>query len=68
VRERHDAKRILMKKIKQASAGNMVIYSLILANAIVVMNAFTKDEKWYGLLFVTIPMLVFVQMFLKKHR
>jgi hypothetical protein len=57
-----------MKNSKQIISGSMLIFSLLLVNAIVLRSAFTLNEKWYWLLLATIPMLVVVQMVAKRNR
>jgi glutamate synthase domain-containing protein 2 len=43
---------------KQVSVGGMIIFILVLLNAVVITAAFVRNEKWYWALLLTMPLLL----------
>jgi hypothetical protein len=56
-----------MESSKPQNIRSMLLIALLIINAIVVRNAFTGSEKWYWLLLVTIPTLLFFQKVTKRN-
>lgn len=53
---------------RKVSASGSVIVLLVLLSAIVLENAYIFDERWYWCLFVTIPAIAFVALFVNSNR
>ena len=49
-----------MKDPKQAQIRGIFLIVLIIANAVVLRNGFTENNKWYWALLFTVPMLAII--------
>jgi hypothetical protein len=58
-----------MKNSKQLPIRGVIILGLMVANAIVLRNGFTENDKWYWALLFTAPMLaiILINNWLKKQ-
>ncbi|MEP7257112.1 MAG: hypothetical protein ABI687_01965 [Flavitalea sp.] len=54
---------------KPISANGMMLFFLVLINVILIETGYTKDEKWYWLLLISLPLLVWsiLNVLQKKH-
>ena len=53
----------MSRNLREVSAGGSIIVLFVLLTAIVLQNALIADVRWYWCLFITIPALVFVALF-----
>jgi hypothetical protein len=52
---------------REVSFGGMLIAMILLINAIVLSQALTSGSHWYRWLFLTIPILVFVLVDVRRR-
>ena len=52
----------------EVSAGGSIIVLFVLLTAIILQDAFIADARWYWCLFVTIPAIVLVALFVRNKR
>jgi hypothetical protein len=43
---------------KRVSASGLIILVLVLSNVIAIKEAYIDNEKWYWVLFITLPLLL----------
>lgn len=51
-----------------ASGSGVVALAMVLFNAIVLKNAYLIHEKWYWMLFLTVPAMVYALIGLYRSR
>src|SRR5688500_2238295 len=47
----------MIRNQKQVSASGIIVFSLVLLNAIIIRAAYTANDNWYGALVITLPLL-----------
>jgi len=52
----------------EVSAGGSIIVLFVLLTAIILQDAFIADTQWYWCLFITIPAIVLVALFVRNKR
>ena len=53
---------------REVSAGGSMIVLLVLLTAIVLQNALIADAGWYWCLFITIPAIILIALFVRNKR
>jgi len=53
---------------REVSAGGSIIVLFVLLTAIILQNALIADARWYWCLFITIPAIVLVALFIHRKR
>ena len=53
---------------REVSAGGSIIVLFVLLTAIILQNALIADARWYWCLFITIPAIVIVALFIRSKR
>ncbi len=53
---------------REVSAGGSIIVLFVLLTAIILQNAIIADARWYWCLFITIPAIVLVALFIRRKR
>ncbi|MBD0296069.1 MAG: hypothetical protein ICV51_10050 [Flavisolibacter sp.] len=56
----------MLRNQQTVSAQRMAMLLSVIANAVVLRNAFIMDEQWYWALVLTVPMLLFMLMDKRK--
>ena len=52
---------------REVSYGGMLIAMLLLINAIILSQGLTSGTQWYGWFFLTIPVLLFVLLDVRRR-
>lgn len=58
----------MIRRQKQASVSGMILLFLVLLNVIFIKAGYTKDEKWYWFLIVTVPLLLLLAIVNIRYR
>lgn len=53
---------------RDVSAGGSIIVLFVLLTAIILQNALIADARWYWCLFITIPAIILVALFVRSKR
>jgi hypothetical protein len=53
---------------REVSAGGSIIVLFVLLTAIILQNALIADARWYWCLFITIPAIILVALFVRSKR
>ncbi|HUC82111.1 MAG TPA: hypothetical protein VMR70_14500 [Flavisolibacter sp.] len=49
----------MQKDSQKVSTGGIVVFALLLLNAVILEQGYVSSAKWYQLAWVTVPLLLF---------